>query len=91
MKTGTRDLKNRLSHYLRRVRDGEIIYVTDRGKVIASLAPVPEPRDREEEVMQALAESGLITRGSQKFEDFAPVKMKRGGKPLSAMIIEDRG
>jgi antitoxin (DNA-binding transcriptional repressor) of toxin-antitoxin stability system len=34
---GIRELKNRLSEYLRLVRNGEQILVTDRGEVIAEL------------------------------------------------------
>ncbi|MGE0440264.1 MAG: type II toxin-antitoxin system Phd/YefM family antitoxin [Gemmatimonadales bacterium] len=34
---GVRDLKNRLSEYLRAVKAGERILVTDRGQVIAEL------------------------------------------------------
>ena len=38
MKTvGVRDLKNRLSEYLRMVRSGESVLITDRGEVIAEL------------------------------------------------------
>jgi antitoxin (DNA-binding transcriptional repressor) of toxin-antitoxin stability system len=34
---GVRELKNRLSAYLREVRGGEEILVTDRGEVVATL------------------------------------------------------
>ena len=34
---GVRELKNRLSEYLRLVRNGEEILVTDRGEVVAEL------------------------------------------------------
>jgi antitoxin (DNA-binding transcriptional repressor) of toxin-antitoxin stability system len=34
---GIRDLKNRLSEYLRLVRSGENILVTDRGEVVAEI------------------------------------------------------
>jgi len=34
---GIRELKGRLSAYLRRVRDGEVVQVTDRGVVVAEL------------------------------------------------------
>lgn len=34
---GVRDLKNRLSEYLRRVDHGEVILVTDRGRPVAEL------------------------------------------------------
>ena len=40
---GVRELKNRLSEYLRRVRGGEEILVTDRGEVVAELRQ-PSPR-----------------------------------------------
>jgi len=36
MQVGTRELKNRLSHYLRQVRESkESIYVADRGAIVA--------------------------------------------------------
>ena len=34
---GIRELKNRLSEYLRQVQNGERVLVTDRGRVIAEL------------------------------------------------------
>jgi len=34
---GTKELKNRLSHYLRLVRAGESVTVCDRGKAVAEL------------------------------------------------------
>jgi antitoxin (DNA-binding transcriptional repressor) of toxin-antitoxin stability system len=40
---GVRELKNRLSEYLRLVRNGEEILVTDRGEVVAELRQ-PSPR-----------------------------------------------
>ncbi len=40
MKTvGVRELKNRLSEYIRQVRSGESVMVTDRGQVVAELTP----------------------------------------------------
>ena len=39
---GIRELKNRLSEYLRLVRAGERVLVTDRGEVIAELGPPSE-------------------------------------------------
>ena len=36
-RVGIRELKNRLSEYLRQVRNGEEILVTDRGEVVAEL------------------------------------------------------
>ena len=39
---GLRELKNRLSEYVRLVRAGEHVQVTDRGQVVAELVP-PTP------------------------------------------------
>ena len=39
---GIRELKNRLSHYLREVRAGKTVLVTDRGEVVAELR-TPSP------------------------------------------------
>ncbi|MGH6958852.1 MAG: type II toxin-antitoxin system Phd/YefM family antitoxin, partial [Dongiaceae bacterium] len=47
-----RELKARLSHYLREVRGGDVVLVTDRGKVVAELRP-PSADQR------AIARSGL--------------------------------
>lgn len=41
---GIRELKNRLSHFVREVRRGAVLQVTDRGEVVAELRP-PAPQD----------------------------------------------
>lgn len=38
---GIRELKNKLSQYLRDVAKGEVVLVSDRGEVVAQLAPPP--------------------------------------------------
>ena len=40
-RVGVRELRQNLSIYLRRVRDGEALEVTDRGNVVALLVPLP--------------------------------------------------
>lgn len=62
---GIRELKDRLSEYLRRVRAGEEILVTDRGQVIAVLRPpahVPSGT-KIPPGLAALAREGLLTLG----------------------------
>ena len=39
---GVRELRQRASELLRRVEDGESIQITDRGRPVAVLAPLPE-------------------------------------------------
>lgn len=40
---GIRELKNRLSHFVRLVEAGESVLVTDRGAVVAELRPPGSP------------------------------------------------
>lgn len=64
---GVKDLKAHLSDWLRRVRAGETVLVTDRNLVVAELRPVaprPAPRGEVRDVLAGLAESGEVTRAT---------------------------
>lgn len=61
MKTvGLRELKNSLSRYVREVRSGKTIMVTDRGQVVAELTPPSSARAGRAK-LAALARSGHLT------------------------------
>jgi antitoxin (DNA-binding transcriptional repressor) of toxin-antitoxin stability system len=92
MRAGIRQVKNRLSYYLRRVKDGELVEVTDRGEVVAEIrSPGRRGRRRktQEEVLAEMEREGLITRGSGRMPDFEPIKPL---KPVNVgkMVLEDR-
>ena len=60
---GIRDLKNKLSEYLRLVAQGETVLVTDHGRVVAQLAPPPvfaPAAASEDEALRRLAGAGKI-------------------------------
>lgn len=57
--TSISDLKARLSAYLDLVRQGDQVLVTDRGRVIARLAPVPGAQS-DDSRRDALVRSGRI-------------------------------
>ena len=62
---GLRELKNRLSEYVRDVRRGESVVVTDRGQVVAELVP-PGHRAEPADILpgvQVLVRNGLATPG----------------------------
>ena len=54
---GIRELRQNLSKYLRRVESGEAFRVTDRGRQVALLGPLPE----ESELVGRLVASGRAT------------------------------
>ena len=64
---GVKQLKARLSEYLRAVKAGEIVLVTDRDEVVAEIRPPrqPSPPLESEDTLQALADAGEITRARQ--------------------------
>lgn len=65
---GVKQLKSRLSEYLRMVRGGEIVLVTDRDEVVAELRPsrrqpgAPESLDN---LLDSLSERGDLTRARE--------------------------
>ena len=71
-KVGTRDLKNKLSEYLRRVKTGETIIVTEHGKTIGHIIPV---KAGAEERGKAMVAAGQAEWNAQKLEPFRPVAM----------------
>jgi len=52
-----KDLKNRLSYYLREVKKGEKILVTERKKIIATI--VPMERTNEDSILLSLVKEGF--------------------------------
>ena len=56
MEVGIRELRNNLSHYLDRVRDGDELTVTDRGRAVARVLPMSGER-----VLDTLTAAGVVT------------------------------
>ncbi len=70
---GLRELKNRLSEYVRQVRAGEEVLVTDRGQVVAELRPPGEGRDEHAlPGLFALAKRGDLSLGAPNQPDLYP-------------------
>lgn len=89
-----RELKNRLSAYLREVRDGKSVLITDRGEVVAELGPPghhadssPHPRG-----LQALARRGLATLGHPNdAAAYRPLRRALAPGRASALLDAERG
>jgi len=85
---GARELKVRLGTYLRRVRAGRTLLVTDRGQPVAELRPVPAEAGRDA-VLAKLEAAGAVARPSTKpLPAFRPVVSR--GHSVAAAIIEGR-
>lgn len=82
---GIRDLKSQLSEYLRQVKAGETVIITEHGRPIGRI--IPEPVSIEERV-RALAESGEILWNGDALPQFDPVG-DNGGEILMSDIIAE--
>ena len=87
---GVRELKNHLSEYLQRVRRGERVVITERGKPIAALHSLAEA----DEAQQGWA---LVEHGAASWSGGKPTGSRRAprlrgarGKTTAEMVIEDR-
>ncbi len=60
-----KELKNRLSAYLREVRSGEVVLVTDRGRVVAELRQPTAGATLSslDQALERLSAEGLLVRG----------------------------
>lgn len=96
MKTvGLRELKNRLSEYIRLVRSGEGVLVTDRGQVVAELTP-PGHGSIDASVpagLLALARRNLLAIGAPGDSRLYPAlpRARRRKRTAAQLLQEERG
>jgi prevent-host-death family protein len=84
---GIRELRNKLSLYLKQVEQGTWIEVTNRGEVIALLIPA-RGRSLVEELLALMEEGSASWKGGKPQGAAKPVKGR--GRPLAEIIVEDR-
>ena len=89
---GIKELKNKLTHYLRLTKEGDKIVVTDRGTPVAILHSLDEIEENAgcEERLATLGRKGLVRlRVKQgKLTPFRSIEVT--GKPASEIILEER-
>jgi prevent-host-death family protein len=89
---GIKELKNKLTYYLRLTRQGDKIVVTDRGSPVAIIRSVDEIEENEdgEERLASLAKRGMVRLPAKRgrFKKFKAIRVP--GKPASEIIIEER-
>ncbi len=85
---GIRELRNRLSRYLKRVSTGERVMVTERGRPVAIISPpAVTPADRRIEAM--LREGAARWGGGKPRGARRPPRIK--GPTVAQAVLEDRG
>lgn len=86
---GVRELRARLSAYLRAVAQGGTVTIGDRRrKPLARLVPIARSPDNE--ALDRLAARGIVRRGIGKPAIRARVRLRGRGPLASDVVVEDR-
>ena len=84
---GVRDLRNRLSKLLARVRGGERLIVTDRGRPVAVVSPAPA-NGRDQRVEAMLRDGAMRWQGGKPRGLSSPPRIR--GRQVSELVIQGR-
>lgn len=86
---GVRELRQNLSVYLERVMAGEVLRVTEHGRPVAVLAPLPRPAS----AVGRLVASGRAAAPRTALEELGPPKgrvSRRASQALAALRQDER-
>lgn len=83
---GVRELRQNLSRYLRRVEAGETLEVTEHGRPVAVLAPLPPAN---ESVIDRLIREGKARPAKGDLLDLGPPIKLPPGSPSSSEILDE--
>jgi prevent-host-death family protein len=85
---GVRELKAHLSEYLRGVRSGQTIVITDHGQVVGRILPASD--QPAEERLRRLQEAGLLAWNGQMLESIQPPAINHSQRSVSDLVVEMR-
>jgi prevent-host-death family protein len=87
LNVGVRDLKTHLSEYLREIKKGKTIVITEHGKPVGRLIPTALPQaDR----IEAMRRAGIIAWNGKKLKVPATRSRVSGRGALAELLVEDR-
>ena len=87
IRVGVKDLKSRMSEYLRQVRQGHTLIITAHGRPVGRLLPIEEGL---EERLKAFMEAGMVSWNGQKLRKIQPAAVNRSGQQVSDLVVEMR-
>lgn len=87
MLVSMQEFKSHLSQYVVKAQSGQLIELTSHRKVVARIVGVPPVENAG--VARLLAAGVASWQGGKPAG--ATIKLQAGGKPVSSMVLEDRG
>ena len=89
VRVGVRELRENLRSWLERVKGGDEVVITERGKAVAQLTMLDPPKSRLEE----LIEQGIVqpALGPKPEIDISKLPKSTPGPTLTDILLEQRG
>lgn len=87
LRVGIRELKARLSEYLREVKAGRSIVITERGQAVGRLVPDNQSLD---DKLLAMVKSGRADWNGKRLKPMKPAARVKKGHSVAALLVEDR-
>ena len=84
---GIRELKAHLSRYLRQVKRGATITITEHGTPVGRIVPVAQTTD---EQLSDLQKAGLVAWNGRRIGTLKPVGKASGKKTVGELLLEGR-
>jgi len=84
---GIRELKAQLSAYLRHVKAGGTITITERGTPIGRIVPLAQSTEAQ---LEALSQAGLVAWSGEKLPPLVPAARATGSRTVADLLLEDR-
>jgi len=87
-RVGIRELRQNLSIYVDRVKEGETLEVTEHGHPVAELGPIRRPSTS---IYEQLVADGRITPATRSMKEWPePVSLKPGEEAPSSILLRMR-
>ena len=92
VRVGSRELKAHLARYVKIVKEGGTVTLTEWGKPVARIVPLADGEEKPplEERIKALVRTGRYSWSGEKPEPRQPTATLMGGGMISDLVIEDR-
>ncbi len=87
MCVGVRELRRRLSEYLRQVKAGQTIVITKHGQPVGRIVPATQPLEAR---LQAMAQAGLLLWSGRKLEPMPPIAKGHGDRTVADLLVKDK-
>ena len=87
---GIKEVKNNLSRLLAKVKAGEEILITERGRPVARIMKENKEDKSIRAALGPLIQKGLVALPSRSMLKDRHARLKVSGKLISEMVVEDR-